>query len=317
MEKLAVGIDIGGTNTAIGIVNRDGKIYYKTSIPTQTREKVEDFIFDLYKEIEKGKKIIDIPFNIVGIGFGAPNGNYYNGTIEDAPNLRWRGIIQFISLFSKHYDIPLFLTNDANAAAIGEMIYGGAKNMKDFVVITLGTGLGSGIVINGKLVYGHDGFAGELGHIIVNKNGRNCNCGRRGCLETYVSATGLVRTVFELLSKNIEPSELRDIPFNKMTAKMVSDAAKNNDSIALETFKQTARTLGEAIADYAAIASPEAIFLFGGLANAGPILFDQTKHYMGKNMLSIIANKINLLPSKLGNDAAILGTSALVWSELE
>lgn len=317
MEKLAVGIDIGGTNTVIGIVNRDGEIFYKTSIPTQTHEKIEDFIFDLYQEIEKGKSTINISFSIIGIGIGAPNGNYYKGTIEDAANLRWGGVIEFTSLFSKHYDIPIFLTNDANAAAIGEMIYGGAKNMKEFVVITLGTGLGSGIVVNGKLVYGQDGFAGELGHVIIQPDGRNCNCGRRGCLETYVSATGLVRTVFELMANYTEKSELRNVSYNEMTAKRVSDAANNNDVIAIETFKKTARILGEAIANYSAITSPEAVFLFGGLANAGPILFDQTKHYMEKNMLSIIANKINLLPSQLGENAAILGSSALVWSELE
>jgi len=317
MINLSVGIDIGGTNTAIGIIDREGKIYYQSSIPTQTREKVEDYVFDIYQEIEKGKQSIKQKFELKGIGIGAPNANYYNGTIEDAPNLRWRGTIGFSALFSKYYSIPVFLTNDANAAAIGEMVYGGAKNMKNFAVVTLGTGLGSGIVVNGKLMYGHDGFAGELGHVIVDHNGRMCNCGRQGCLETYVSATGLVRTVFDLLAHFTEPSILRDIPYSEMTAKTVADAAKNNDFIALETFKKTAEILGKSLADLTAITAHEAIFLFGGVTKAGSILFDQVEYFMNKNMLSIFNNKIKLLQSKLGENAAILGSSALVWSELE
>jgi glucokinase len=317
MTNLAVGIDIGGTNTAIGIVDQKGHVYFQTSIPTQTREKIEDFVFDLYQEIENGKKELTIEYNIVGIGVGAPNANYYTGTIENAPNLRWKGIIPFTSLFSKYYNIPVFITNDANAAAIGEMVYGGAKFMKNFVVITLGTGLGSGIVVDGKLLYGHDGFAGELGHIIVDANGRNCNCGRKGCLETYVSATGVVRTVYELFAISNEPSDLREIPFSKMTSKKVAKAAQNNDPIALETIKRTARMLGEAIADVTAIISPEAIFLFGGLTKSGHLLFDQVQYYKEKNMLSTFSNKTKLLPSELGENAAILGSSGLVWSEID
>jgi len=317
MANLAVGIDIGGTNTVIGIVDRNGKIYCQTTIATQTRENIEDFVFDVCKEIEKGTKSLTIEYKLVGIGIGAPNANYYKGTIENAPNLRWKGIINFTQLFKKHYQIPVFLTNDANAAAIGEMVYGGAKNMKNFVVITLGTGLGSGIVVDGKLLYGHDGFAGELGHIIVDANGRNCNCGRQGCLETYVSATGVVRTVYELLATRNDKTYLRDIPFSEMTSKTVSDAAKNNDPIALETIKKTARMLGEAIADVTAIISPEAIFLFGGLTRSGHLLFDQTQYYKEKNMLSIFSNKTKLLASELGENAAILGSSGLVWSEID
>lgn len=316
MVNLAVGIDIGGTNTAIGIVNREGNVLYQTSIPTQTRAKVEDYVNDIVQEIEKGKLTIKKPFKIMGIGIGAPNANYYKGTIEDAPNLPWTGTIEFSSLFKTHYDLPVLLTNDANAAAIGEMVYGGAKGMKNFLVITLGTGLGTGVVIDGKLVYGNTGFAGEMGHIIVERNGRDCNCGRKGCLETYVSATGLVRTVFELMATRTQPSELRDIPFSKMTSKQVALSAANNDPIALEAFQNISRTLGESIADITALMSPEAIFLFGGVTNAGSILFDQTQTYMDQNMLSIFKTGPKLLASHLGDNAAILGSSGLVWSEI-
>ncbi len=317
MKKLAVGIDIGGTNTVIGIVDKKGKIYFQSSISTQKHAEIENYISEICSVIDTGTKTIKEEYELVGIGVGAPNGNYYKGTIEDAANLRWQGIIPFTSLFKKYYDIPVFLTNDANAAAIGEMIYGGAKNMKEFVVITLGTGLGSGIVVNGKVLYGHDGFAGELGHTIVEPNGRRCNCGRQGCLETYVSATGMVRTVYEQLAFNIESSELRDIPYSKMTSKKIFEAAQKHDYIALETFKKTAKILGKAIADYVAIASPEAVFLFGGVANAGSMLFEQVQYYMEKYMLSVFSNKVKLLPSDLGENAAILGSSALVWAELK
>ena len=317
MKELTIGIDIGGTNTVIGIIDNKGTVFFKTSITTNTHNNINDFILDIYNTIESGKKSLKIDFNIIGIGIGAPNANYYKGTIENAANLKWKGVINFISLLKTHYkDIPIFITNDANAAAIGEMIYGGAKGMKDFVVITLGTGLGSGIVTNGKLLYGSDGFAGELGHIIVKKDGRECNCGRKGCLETYASATGMVRTAFEIMSYSNKKSSLREISFNKLTSKMIFDALQNNDPIAIDTFSKTSKIIGEALADYVAIASPEAIFLFGGLANAGDLLFDKIKLYMEKNMLSIFSNKVKILPSKLGEDAAILGASALVWAEL-
>jgi len=317
MKELTIGIDIGGTNTVIGIIDNKGTVFFKTSITTNTHNNINDFILDIYNTIESGKKSLKIDFNIIGIGIGAPNANYYKGTIENAANLKWKGVINFISLLKTHYkDIPIFITNDANAAAIGEMIYGGAKGMKDFVVITLGTGLGSGIVTNGKLLYGSDGFAGELGHIIVKKDGRECNCGRKGCLETYASATGMVRTAFEIMAYSNKKSSLREISFNKLTSKMIFDALQNNDPIAIDTFSKTSKIIGEALADYVAIASPEAIFLFGGLANAGDLLFDKIKLYMEKNMLSIFSNKVKILPSKLGEDAAILGASALVWAEL-
>ena len=213
--------------------------------------------------------------------------------------------------------LPIFLTNDANAAAIGEMIYGGAKGMKDFIMVTLGTGLGSGFVANGQLIYGSDGFAGELGHIIVSPNGRQCGCGRNGCLETYVSATGVKRTAYKMMAKYNYPSDLRLVPFNEMTAKMVSEAAQKGDMIAINTFKYTGKMLGEALANMVAITSPEAIFLFGGLAKAGPLLFEPTKDHMEMNVLKIFANKVKLLPSQLDKNAAIYGAAALVWNELK
>ncbi|MBI9066728.1 MAG: ROK family protein [Salinivirgaceae bacterium] len=317
MNKIAIGIDIGGTNTAFGIVDQNGNIIFQNSIPTQERENIEDYISDISNELKIGLSSIGDDFELIGIGVGAPNGNYYTGCIEQAANLRWKGRIELSKLLKQHFKVPVIITNDANAAAIGEMIYGGAKNMKDFIVITLGTGLGSGIVINGNLLYGSDGFAGELGHIIVEPRGRKCNCGRMGCLETYVSATGLVRTVYELLASEVKPSKLRDIPFTKLTSKDVAIAAQNGDEIALETFRVTGEKLGQAIADISAITSPEAIFLFGGLANAGKLLIDYVEYYKEEYMLSIFKNKIKLLPSELSEDAALLGASALIWSEQE
>ncbi len=317
MQKLTIGVDIGGTNTSFGIVNRQGTILYTHTIRTQTHDKVEDFISELCREIKSGLNTIAEKFELIGIGIGAPNANYLNGTIEDAANLRWKGKIELSKLVNQHLNAPVFVTNDANAAAIGEKIYGGAKNMNDFIVITLGTGLGSGIVSHGKLLYGHDGFAGELGHTIVEPNGRACGCGRSGCLETYVSATGLVRSVAEQLSQSFTYSVLRDIPFNKITSKDVATAAENGDLVAIHALKKTGRILGEAIANIIAITSPEAIFLFGGLTKAGKILLDEVKYHMDKNILFVYKNKVTLLISQLPDDAAILGASALVWTEFE
>jgi glucokinase len=316
MKKLAIGIDIGGTNTAFGLVDKNGKIYYHGSIKTQNHKLIEDFIKELSDAIDLGKKEIKEEFEIVGLGIGAPNGNYYSGCIEDAANLRWQGKVQLVKLFAKRFSQPIFLTNDANAAAIGEMVYGGAKGMKNFIVITLGTGLGSGIVVNGDLLYGHDGFAGEVGHMIVSPDGRDCGCGRQGCLETYVSATGVVRTVYKLLADHTDESELRHIPYNELTAKKVSEAAQRGDKIAIETFEHTGKMLGRVLADVVAVTSPEAIFLFGGLTKAGNILFEPVQFHMEKNMMSLFKNKVKLLPSKLDDNAAILGSSALVWNEL-
>lgn len=257
-------------------------------------------------------------YELKGIGIGAPNGNYYRGTVENPPNLSWKGVIDIVGMFRRYFDIPVVITNDANAAALGEMLFGAAKGMKDFIVITLGTGVGSGIVANGQLIYGADGFAGEIGHTIYDPLGRQCGCGRRGCLETYASAGGICRTVFELLSERRDESELRSVSFDTLTAKMVSDAALRGDTIAREAFEITGRILGFKLAESVAHTSPEAIILFGGLANAGELIFEPTKRHLENSLLPIYRGKVKILPSGLkeGN-TAVLGASALIWNEIE
>jgi len=318
MKEISIGIDIGGTNSVIGIVDKHGTVICHDSILTANYKTPELFVEECAALINKLLKSIPEQCGLVGIGIGAPNGNYYKGTIEFAPNLKWKGIIEFVNIFKSHFDVPTFLTNDANAAALGELIYGDAKGMKDFVVVTLGTGLGSGFVINGNLVYGHDGFAGELGHTIVfPEKGRLCGCGRKGCLETYCSATGIVRTVIELMEESDEDSELRSIKKEKITSKLIAEAALRGDALANSAFDYTAKILGMKLADVVAITSPEAIFLFGGLAQSGDLILKPTKEYMEKYMLPIFKNKVKLLHSKLeGTTAAILGASALVWNEV-
>ena len=319
MKELAFGIDIGGTNTVIGLVDKQGVCLTKNKIITKDYDDIDLFIKDLAEKIKETESLIKEKNIIRGIGIGAPNGNYYNGTIEEAPNLKWKGIIPVVQLIKKHFNYPsIVLTNDANAAAIGEMIYGGAKNMKDFIMITLGTGVGSGIVVNGELVYGFTGLAGELGHTIVVCSGRQCGCGRQGCLETYASATGIIRTVYELLANSTDPSEIREIAYNDLEAKMIFKAAENGDKIALKAFEFTGEILGKALANSVAHTNPEAIFLFGGLAEAGEIIFKPTKKHLEDNLLNVYKNKVKLLASELeGSDAAILGASALVWKEIE
>ena len=318
MKKLAAGIDIGGTNTVLGIVDMDGRVYGESAIRTRDYPEIDGFVDRLHTEIRTLVRNAGEGIDLAGIGIGAPNGNHYNGTIADAPNLLWRGDIPLVAKIKRFFpDIPALITNDANAAAIGEMIYGGAKGMKDFIVVTLGTGLGSGIVANGKLVYGHDSMAGELGHVIVRRDGRSCGCGRKGCLETYVSATGIRRTILELLADRTEVSLFRELNFNDITAQMIAEAAINGDPLATEAFDRTGMMLGEALADAVAITSPEAIFLFGGLAKAGNLIFEPTRKYMEQNMLSTYKNNVKLLPSGLDHgNAAILGASALVWESL-
>lgn len=317
MNQVAIGIDIGGTNTVIGVVDKMGTVLAQISIPTETHPDYTIFLDALTAAVEKLLASLAGKVEVLGVGLGAPNGNYYNGTIEFAPNLDFKGVVPVVDYLKKKFDFPhIILTNDANAAAMGEMIYGGAKGMKDFIMITLGTGVGSGIVVNGEMVYGHDGFAGEIGHTIFDPNGRDCGCGRKGCLETYTSAPGIKRTVFELLSTMIEPSELRDIGFNELSAKRIDQAARGGDAIALEAFEYTGEVLGLKLADAIAHTSPEAIFLFGGLANAGELIFEPTKRYMEESILNIYKDKVKILPSKLpASDAAVLGSSALVWKE--
>jgi glucokinase len=314
-KDVVLGIDIGGTFTKIGLVTEDGKVFNEDSVQTDLHEDIHLYIRDLKKAVNS--KARENGFNIIGIGVGAPNGNFYNGTIEYAPNLRWKGIIRLAELFEKEFATPATVTNDANAAAMGEMLYGNAVNMKNFIMITLGTGLGSGLVVNGQLVYGHDGFAGELGHTTVFMDGRQCACGRRGCLETYVSAPGLKRTVFELLGSETDESVLRQYGFNDLDARLISDAAESRDPIALKAYEFTGKILGMKLADAIAHTSPEAIFLFGGLANAGKLIFDPVNKYMNEFLLPIFRNKIRLEASALQyKNIAVMGAAALMWNEI-
>ena len=314
-KPYAVGIDIGGTNTVFGIVDARGTVVASSSIKTQKYLDVNEYVDDLVKGLSTLIEEVGGKDKIKGIGVGAPNGNYYTGNIEFAPNLPWKGVIPLSKMISEKIGIPVCLTNDANAAAIGEMTYGAARGMKDFIMITLGTGVGSGIVINGQLVYGHDGFAGELGHTIIRRqNGRTCGCGRTGCLETYTSATGVARTAREFLDIRKEDSLLRRIPAAEITSKDVYDAAVAGDAIAKEIFEYTGHILGEAFADFVAFSAPEAIILFGGLARAGELIMNPIVDAMERNMLTIWKNKIKVIFSELKeSDAAVLGASALGW----
>jgi glucokinase len=318
MKEAVIGIDIGGTFTKMGIVDRQGNMYADGSIVSDKTPSIDDFILELFSAVEKMKASLKEDLTIIGIGIGAPNSNYYKGTIEDAANLKWKGVIPFTEKITKVFHLPSVLTNDANAAALGEMIFGGAKGMKNFIVITLGTGLGSGIVVNGDVVYGHDGFAGELGHTIVKPNGRECGCGLKGCLETYVSAPGIKRTVFELFAELNAKSELRNYTFDQLNATMISKAAREGDPIALKAFEITGQILGAKLADAVAITSPEAIFFFGGLAKAGELLFEHVRKNLEPNLLFIFRNKVKLLPSGLTDkNTAVMGASALFWKEMD
>ncbi|MDR1557060.1 MAG: ROK family protein [Tannerellaceae bacterium] len=321
MEKpYVVGIDMGGTNTVFGVVDARGTILHSGSIKTGKHADVNDYVDELAQAVRCVVEQAGGSGKIKGIGVGAPNGNYFSGCIESAANLPWKGRIPLAKLISEKLEnIPVALTNDANAAAIGEMTYGVARGMKDFIMITLGTGVGSGIVIGGNLVYGHDGFAGELGHVIVRRhNGRQCGCGRQGCLETYASATGVARTAREYLEIRNEDSVLRDLDPDTLTSKDIYDAAIKNDKIALDIFESTGHMLGEAFADFIAFSSPEAIVLFGGLAKAGKFISEPIQEAMDKNVLSVFAGKTKLLFSQLKEaDAAVLGASALGWEAKE
>lgn len=314
-QALAIGIDIGGTGTKFGIVDRDGNVLFSGEMSTKGHDEVGTFIDELYTVlaalIEKAGGI----GRMKGIGVGAPNGNFYTGTIEYAPNLPWKGIIPLAKLIENKFRLPVTLTNDANAAAIGEMMYGAAKGMKDFIMITLGTGVGSGIVANGQLIYGHDGFAGELGHTIIIPDGRIHNgTGKKGSLESYASATGVRYTALELIEKTDEPSTLRDIPAEEMDSKKVYEAAIQGDGLARHVYDYTGRILGLALANAVMFSSPEAIVLFGGLTKAGDLLLKPTREHMEANLIQVFQNKVKILISHLReSDAAILGASALVW----
>lgn len=304
MKELSVGVDIGGTNSVIGVVDSEGTILCESNISSTAYPEIDDYVAALCGEIHTLLATAG-EYKLVGIGIGAPNANYYRGTIECAANLLWKGIVPLVDKIKKHFpDAKVVMTNDANAAAIGEMVYGGAKGMRDFVVVTLGTGLGSGFVANGQLIYGSDSFAGELGHVIVKEEGRTCGCGRKGCLEAYASAGGIVRTYME-----ISGSQEHGI-----TTAEVSRRAHQGDKAALETYEQTGRILGLALANAVAITSPEAIFFFGGVAKAGALILEPTKRYMEQYLLCNYRDKVKLLLSSIeGKNAAVLGASGLVW----
>ena len=315
-KPYVMGVDIGGTNTVFGIVDARGHVVASDSIKTARHTDFDAYIEELHAGMERLIKANEVEDQIQGIGIGAPNANYYTGEILNPPNLPWGDVIPLAEKVSKAFGgIPVAITNDANAAALGEMTYGAARGLKDFIMITLGTGVGSGIVINGQLVYGHDGFAGELGHLVVKRNnGRVCGCGRTGCLEAYCSATGVARTAREFLELRSEPSALRDLSIEDITSKDVYDAAVKGDKMAKEIFEYTAKILGDALADMVAFSSPQAIILFGGLAKSGDLLLKPLKEEFEKALFPIFKGKCKILVSELKEaDAAVLGASALGW----
>ena len=319
MKNLVAGVDIDRVLTTYALVDEFGKIYAKGSFSTQDSKNFRNYVARLKDEIVALANNLDTPHTITAVGIGAPNSNYYTGEIENAVNLAWKGRLPLAQELSSIFDNkPVVVTNDANAAAIGEMIYGGAEGMKDFIVITLGTGLGSGIVVGGNLLYGHDGYAGEAGHITVVRNGRECGCGRKGCLECYASSKGLKNTAIELLSGTDAPSKLRKIPVEKLSSKDIAAAAKSGDAIAKKSFELTGEILGEALANLVAVSSPQAIFLCGGVANAGELILTPTRRAMEKNILPLWKGKVKLTISSLEyENAPILGAAALAIKEIE
>ncbi len=332
MKKIAIGIDIGGTNTVFGAVDARGKIFAESTLPTSNYPYYEDYpsyVTDLASAIKSLLSSLDFDYELVGIGVGAPNAAYYRGTIERPANL-WKfasgnegleesRIFPLADYLKSQFPVCKYvlLTNDANAATIGEMMFGAAKGMKDFVVATLGTGLGSGFVAGGEMIYGPDGMAGELGHVNVVRNGRECGCGLRGCLECYVSATGIKRTAFELMCEMRVASPLRDIPFNKLESLDIAKAAAAGDEISIEAFRRTGEVLGRALADMVAVTTPEAVILFGGLAKAGEMIFTPTLKYMDENTMPSLRGKTKLLPSGVQDgNIAIMGAAALIWDKI-
>ena len=317
-DNCVIGIDIGGTTTSFGFVDRHGALICEATLTTQAHQPAQTLVSRLCDAIEKLRTTLPTGITLSGIGIGAPNANYHRGTVENPVNLNWGASVNLVELFRQRCDLPVAITNDANAAAIGELLFGGARGMKHAIVITLGTGLGSGIIVNGELLYGADGFAGELGHTVVDPEGRHCACGKKGCLETYVSATGLCRTVFELLAQRNDPSPLREVSFSQLTSKQICEAACGGDSIAQEAFDTTARILGMKLADAVAHTSPEAIFLSGGLAAAGDLLITPTRLYLDKFLFTPYKGKVKLLRSELPEGSgAVLGAAALAWHEVD
>jgi glucokinase len=316
-NRVVLGVDIGGTNAKFGYVDRAGNCLASTSISTCSEQPPETFFKRLHENSTALFRSLPKTSQLVGIGIGAPNANYHKGTIEHPPNLAW-DYVDVRSQLARFYSLPIAVTNDANAAALGEMFFGAAQGMRNFIVITLGTGLGSGIVANGELICGADGLAGEIGHTIVDPKGRECGCGRRGCLETYCSATGLCRTVQELLCNSIEPSILRTVSFGELTAEMISQAATQGDPLALKAFEHTGSILGLKLSTSAAHLRPEAIILAGGLAAAGNLIFAPTRRALEEHLFPAFRKKVKLLPSTLvSGNPAVLGAGALIWNALE
>lgn len=317
-HEIVLGIDIGGTTTTFGFVDRHGNRLATGVISTEAQQPAENLVSRLHAEIGVLQASLSIHLQLKGIGIGAPNANYRRGTVENPPNLNWGASVNLVELFHRFFHLPVAVTNDANAAALGEMYFGGARTLQDFIVITLGTGLGSGIVANGELLYGAGGFAGELGHTVVDPQGRQCGCGKQGCLETYVSATGLCRTTFALLAERRDPSPLRELSCQQMTAQKVFAAACAGDAIALAAFAATARVLGMKLADAVAHTGPEAIFLAGGLAGAGELLLAPTRRTLEEFLFTPYQGKVRLLLSELPEGVgAVVGAAALIWHEID
>lgn len=314
MNDYILAIDVGGTNTVFGLVSKDGKIFAEASIPTHAERTAVDLFKRIATEIKKDIFQIE-EGKLLAVGVGAPNANFYSGKVENPPNLGW-GTVDLVKILKDQFHVPAWITNDANASALGELLFGAGKDFKNFIVVTLGTGLGSGVVVDGELLYGSNGFAGEMGHMCIDFHGRKCTCGKRGCLEGYVSATGLVRTVAELMGKRITASKLRSVPYDAITSKLVYNYALEGDPIALEAFEYTAHLLGVSCANVAMLTAPEAFIFCGGLANASELLFEQTKKYMEMHLIENFRGQIKILPSGMDNNPAVLGAAALAWMEI-
>jgi len=314
--QVTLGIDIGGTNTVFGLVTKEGKCLQQSGVLTMAEKPAGDLFNRLFEKFQTLYETVKEQYELCGVGIGAPNTNYFTGEIVSPPNFKWE-IENLIEHISSHIDLPVAVTNDANAAALGEKMFGNGKKFSNFIEITLGTGLGSGIIVNNEILYGCDGFAGELGHITAIPEGRLCGCGKKGCLETYASATGITRTVYELLSKTSCYSKLRSVSFADLTSKMIYEMAKDGDEIAIMAFDKTAKILGRALADAVALFSPEAFIFFGGLAKAGHLLLTPTQKYMEENLLKVFKNKVKILQSGLEtSNVAIIGAAALIWNEI-
>ncbi|MEM9722690.1 MAG: ROK family protein [Bacteroidota bacterium] len=318
MIEVAIGIDIGGTNTKFGIVEESGSMLTQGSIKTDSQKGPKDFLARLNQAICEHLDRLEGEILIKGIGIGAPNANCHRGTIEHPANLPWEGVTPIVEMFQEYFPYRMIITNDANAAAVGEMMFGGAKGMRDFILITLGTGLGSGIVANGQPINGHGGLAGEMGHTLIKPGGRLCGCGSRGCLETYCSATGILRTVFELQADTLEPSALRSVSWEELSAQKIFEEAQKGDPIALKAFELTGAYLGEGLASAVAYFNPEAIFLWGGLTKAGKLIFEPTRRHMEAHLMKVYKGKVKLVPSKLQDiNIAVLGAAAMIWKEVK